>query len=256
MKKFKRIHKTIHVIISIPLIFSLYYFIYYSNIKKAYASVKQNNKIAFTITPPDSAQIKLQAAIDLAKTSPTENNYINLSLAYYNNENYQECISASKKALTFNANSYYAYNNMCCAYNKLGWWDEAVAAGKKAIEIRSGDILATNNLKVATTGKAKQDKLLSETVGLLSIHPNESNYIRIGNTYYGARKYEKAISAYQKAIKFNRNSITAYNNICSAYNELGKWKEASMYCEQALKIDSTFVLSKNNLKIAKSNLTK
>jgi tetratricopeptide (TPR) repeat protein len=254
MKKNKSINKTIHVIISITLILSLFYLIYYLNIEKANASIKNNKKI--TATPPDSAQIKLQVAINLAKTSPNENKFINLSLVYYNNGNYQECIDASKKALAINANCYQAYNNLCYAYSKIGWWDEAIVAGKKAIEIRPGDILATNNLKAATTGKAKQDKFLSDTEGLLTIHPSESNYIRLGNTYYGVRKYEKAISAFQKAIKFNSKSSIAYNNICSAYNKLGKWKEASIYCEQALNIYSTFELAKNNLKIAKSNLAK
>jgi tetratricopeptide (TPR) repeat protein len=248
--------KTINVIILILFVLFLCSTIYYVNIEKANASNKLTTKTALASTPPDSALIRLQAAIDLAKVTPNETNYIDLSLKYFINGKYKECIDASNKALTFNANCYFAYNNMCCAYNKLGWWDEAIAAGKKAIAIRPGDQLATNNLKVSTDGKAEQDKFLKDQEGLLTIHKNEANYIALGNTYYGARRFEKAISAFQKAIMYNSKSTTAYNNICSAYNELGKWKEASENCEKALMIDSTFVLAKNNLKEAKNNLNK
>jgi len=256
IKEITKKSKMINVIISIPFILSLCYFIYYATIEKANASIKINEKTTLTKTPPDSALIKLQAAIDLAKASPNETNYINLSRDYFYNGNYKECLDASKKALDYNANSYLAYNNMCCSYNQLGRWDEAIVAGKKAIELKPGDQLATNNLKVSTDGKDKQDKSIADGEALVKTNPNETNYLSLGYIYYIARKFELSINAYQKVLTYNKKNSTAYNNICSAYNELGKWKEASENCEKALKIDSAFVLAKNNLIIAKSNLKK
>ncbi|MGD0710403.1 MAG: hypothetical protein ABR968_04420 [Bacteroidales bacterium] len=259
MKKSKEDSKTckiINIIISIPFIFSLCYFIYYANIEKANASIEHNEKTTLTNSPPDSALIKLQAAIDLVTVSPNESNYINLSREYYYNGKFRECLDASKKSLFFNTNSYPAYNNMCCAYNQLGMWDEAIAAGKKAIEIKPGDQLATNNLKVSTDGKDKQDKSVSDAEALVKTKPDETNYMNLGYAYYLSQKYELAINAYQKVLIYNNKNSVAFNNICSAYNELGKWKEASENCEKALKIDSSFVLAKNNLIISKNNLKK
>lgn len=246
-------NKHVNLIISFLILLPLCFLIYNIKVKKNDAYKIKSDTLSNSV---DSNAIKLQAAIDLAKSNPNGTNYINLSLEYYNNRKYKECVDATKKALEFDSQSYIAYNNMCTAYNQLGLWDEAIVAGNKALEIAPGNQLATNNLKVSTDGKASQDKSITDAETLVKTSPSEKNYIRLGNIYYGARKYEKAINSFQKALSYNHNNIIVYNNICSAYNELGKWKEAAENCEKALRIDSSYVLSKNNLKLAKENLKK
>ena len=244
--------KLVNAIISIMIILPLCYLMYYIKIEKAGASeTYKGDAPALKVTPDTS---KLQKAIDLVNTAPSETNYINLSLQYYYSGKYRLCAEAANKALTYNPKSYAAYNNLCSAYNQLGLWSKAIVAGKKALEIVPGDALATNNLKVSTDGKAKQDKSLTDAEALVKTTPNEKNYMTLGGLYYSAEKYELAISAYEKAITYNSKNIAAYNNICSASNELGKWTQAAEYCQKALKIDSTYNLAKNNLKIAKANL--
>jgi len=247
--------KLANVIISIFIILPLCY-LFYVNAEKAGATCAKADSLSLKNTPPDSAIIKLQAAFDIAKASPNEANFITLSLQYYNNAMYKECIAAAKKAIEYNPNSYPAYNNMCCSYNRLGMWDEAIVAGKKALEIAPGDQLATNNLYVSLDGMKKQYKSIADAEALVKDSANEANYLNLAHLYYQAGKFELSISMYKKVIEINKNSVIAYNNICSAYNELGKWKEAAENCEKALKIDSTFTLAKNNLKVAKDNLKK
>jgi len=248
--------KWVNVIISVLILFPLCYLVYIVNIGKAGASDISKNTNERNNTPTDSALVKLQAAIDLAKSFPNETNYINLSLEYYNNGKHQECVEASKKALEYNANSYPAYNNLCSAYNQLGLWDDAITAGEKALEVKPGDQLAQNNLQASRDGKVKQDKSILDAETLVKTSPNEINYLSLGNIYYSARKYELAIKSYKKTLTYNNKSVAAYNNICSAYNTIGNYKDAIINCEKALKIDSSYILAKNNLKIAKDNLKK
>ena len=244
--------KLINGIIAIFIVIPLLYLVYYINIEKAGAS--NNEKVINTAKSSPEDTSKLQLAVAAAKSTPSETNYISLSLEYYLAGKYTECVEAAKKALEYNPKSYAAYNNICSAYNQLGTWDKAIVAGKMALELLPGDERATNNLKISLDGKAKQDTLIADGITLVKSYPNETNYMSLGNIYYSAGKYEAAIKSYEKVIGLNAKNIIAYNNICSANNELGKWKEAAEACEKALKIDSTYSLSKNNLKIAKENL--
>ena len=164
--------KLVNWIISILILLPLCFLIYTIKVKKTEASkIKSDTLTNNKIAPRDSIAIKLQAATDLARTSPNENNYINLSLEYYHNNKYKECVDATKKALEFNPKSYVAYNNMCSAYNMLGYWDDAIDAGNKALAIAPGDQLAINNLKVSKDGKAKQIKAIADVTLLLKPVP-------------------------------------------------------------------------------------
>jgi tetratricopeptide (TPR) repeat protein len=248
--------KLVSYVLAILIVVPLVYLMYYLTVVKPKMATTRTDTTAVKNTVVDSAQIKIQAAIDLAKFSPNESNYISLSLVYYNCGKYLECAQAAHTALTYNPKSYSAYNNICSAYNMLAYWDEAIVAGKKALEIQPGDPLATNNLKVSTDGKAKQLKGIADAEALVKKTPNETNCLSLGNLYYGARKFELAITSYKSALTYNPKNVVTFNNLCSASNELGKYKEAKEYCETALKIDSTFSLAKNNLKVAEDKLKK
>jgi len=247
-------HLLLKSIISILIVLPLCYLVHYINAEDVYACQPAKNLSANTVVPQDSSLIKLQSALDLIKTNPTEDNYINLSYHYYMNAMYNECVTAAQKAITLNALSYSSYNNLCCAYNMLGKWTKAIAAGKKALEINKGDQLATNNLAVSVYGKEKQDKEIAAAETLVKHSPSEVNYLDLGYLYYMSENFDLSISTYKKVIEINKKSVIAYNNICAAYNELGKYKEAKEYCETAIKIDSTFSLAKNNLKVSEDKL--
>ncbi|MBN2746013.1 MAG: hypothetical protein JXR34_04740 [Bacteroidales bacterium] len=71
---------------------------------------------------------------------------INLSLSFYNQKMYKECILACEKVIVLDPNNSLAYNNICSAYNALEDWENAVKAGEKALEINPDYELAKNNL--------------------------------------------------------------------------------------------------------------
>jgi len=92
---------------------------------------------------------KIAALVAVAKRNPSSDNFINLSLAYYNESMFRECIDACNEALKLNPNNSTAYNNICSAYNQLKEWEKAIKACEKALEINPDFQLAKNNLKMA-----------------------------------------------------------------------------------------------------------
>ena len=96
---------------------------------------------------------KINQLIYTTKNKPTCENYINLSLAYYNAEMYYKCIDACEEALKIKPNYAVAYNNICSAYNMLGKYDEAIKSCEKALKIDPNFQLAKNNLNLARKNK-------------------------------------------------------------------------------------------------------
>ena len=109
--------------------------------------------IYFLYSTVFNKKLVLRARLD--KENPSVENYINLSLAYYRGERYEDCIKACEKAIELDPRSAVAYNNMCSAYNAMGEWKKAAEACSKAIEIDSTFQLAKNNLAVAKKNLSK-----------------------------------------------------------------------------------------------------
>lgn len=89
------------------------------------------------------------------KEAKTPEDFLNLSLQYYNSGQYQKSIRAAGEALKLRPDYDPAYNNLCAAYNELKQWDKAIEAGKKAVQLNPNNQLARNNLAWAE----KQKKL-------------------------------------------------------------------------------------------------
>lgn len=88
-------------------------------------------------------------AVKTAKQKNTAEEYLNLSLVYYNQGLYLQCIDACKQALKLKPGYAAAYNNICSAYNQLKMWDEAIKAGEEAVRLDPASELAKNNLNWA-----------------------------------------------------------------------------------------------------------
>lgn len=104
------------------------------------------------VSPEDRAE-RLRT---LAEKTPSADNYLNLSLALYKSKDYNGCIAACKRALTFNPEYALAYNNMCSAYNQMQQWDAAIDACQQALQIDLDFERAKNNLNWAKKELKKQ----------------------------------------------------------------------------------------------------
>jgi tetratricopeptide (TPR) repeat protein len=83
--------------------------------------------------------------------NPSVENYLNLSLSYYNLKQYAKCIEMSEKILQKEPNDA-AYNNICAAYNMLSQWDKAIEAGEKGLKVNPNNQLLKNNLRASYEG--------------------------------------------------------------------------------------------------------
>lgn len=84
-----------------------------------------------------------------AATDPTPENYLWLSLAYCQDNQFQKCIEASRQALQLKPDCVEAYNNIGYAHLRLEEKSEAIAACERALAIDPQFELARNNLKLA-----------------------------------------------------------------------------------------------------------
>ncbi|MFA4853389.1 MAG: tetratricopeptide repeat protein [Bacteroidales bacterium] len=92
---------------------------------------------------------QVQINEEQTKNNPTPENYLNLSLLYYQKGLYEKCIDACREAIKLRPDYAAAYNNICSAYNALGKYEEGIKACEKAIAIQPDFQLAKNNLNWA-----------------------------------------------------------------------------------------------------------
>ncbi|CAN5280450.1 hypothetical protein BH09BAC5_BH09BAC5_08800 [soil metagenome] len=188
----------------------------------------------------------LPNAIQNAQQHPSPENYLSLSLIYYQHKRYEDCITASQEALKLNPDYADAYNNICSAWNVLGNFDEAIKAGQSAIDINPNNQLARNNLNVSLRGKMVTDSIKE----VAKKNPSADTYVSLSLIYYNYGAYQKCVESATTALIYKPNSIEAYNNICSGYNMLEEWDKAIDAAEKGLKINPDYELLKNNLRAA------
>lgn len=80
-----------------------------------------------------------------AQLQGSEVYYVSLSYNYYVQQEWEKCISASKKILKYNSKSSIAYNNICSAYNQLQQFEKALEACNKGLQLAPDNILLKNN---------------------------------------------------------------------------------------------------------------
>ena len=99
---------------------------------------------------------QLAKAETVAKTEPTVNNYLALSVQYYQTQRYQDCINAAREALKINPNQAEAYANIASAYHTLGNLDETIAALQEEVRLNPNLPSAKTNLDIELTVKKQR----------------------------------------------------------------------------------------------------
>jgi protein O-mannosyl-transferase len=100
------------------------------------------------------ASARVAAAEQQAGKQPTPENYLSLSMYYFQAGRYDECVHAAMEALRLRPGYAEAYNNLAAGYQSMGWWDEAIAAAQEAVRLKPDFQLARNNLAYAQSQKS------------------------------------------------------------------------------------------------------
>lgn len=115
---------------------------------------------------------------------PKAGSYFWLGTAYHQNSQYQEAISALKRAIELDHTATDFYTTLAASHRELKQYADAIAAAKRSIEIKPSDF----------------------AYGVLaSIHARQ-------------KQYEEAIAAYRKAIELNPKNISHYFNLSNLYS--------------------------------------
>jgi tetratricopeptide (TPR) repeat protein len=107
-------------------------------------------------------QQRLAAAESLARTAPTPQNWLELSLLYHQAGRYQDCIAAATAALKLKPDYAEAYNNVAAAYQSLARWDDAIRAAQQALKLNPNLQLAKNNLAYSMWEKQRTRAISSQ----------------------------------------------------------------------------------------------
>jgi len=134
--------------------------------------------------------------------------YNELGLIYSDGYELETAIDAFKKAIEYDEEDMYPYNNAGWAYKVLGNFDEAYKYYKLALEHRTNDDFIT--------------------------HRNLATYYRI------MREYEKAIEIYEEIFEKTNNS-NFLKNIAYLYLRLKNWDKAIEYYQRKKELDKRYV---------------
>ena len=91
-----------------------------------------------------------------ARSDPTVNKYLALSVDYFHNEKYEECIRAAQQALRISPGQAEAWANIATAYHTMGKLDETIAALQEEIRLNPDLPNAKSNLDFVLAEKTKQ----------------------------------------------------------------------------------------------------
>jgi len=83
-----------------------------------------------------------------AKTRPTVDHYLALSVLYYRTRMYPECIDAAREALKMNPNQAEAYANIAAAYHTMDDLDQTIAALQEEVRLNPNLPSAKSNLQI------------------------------------------------------------------------------------------------------------
>lgn len=195
---------------------------------------------------------QLEATEEEAKKSPTPDKYLNLSLMYYQKQNYEKCIEMAQEALKLKPDFAEAFNNIGSSYNMMKQYDKAIEACTKALELKPDFSLAKNNLNAAL--RDRDALILAEKTA--QEKPSPESYLNLSLTYYQQAQYEKCIEACKNALKLKPDYADAFSNMGASYNQLKQWDKAIEACNAALKINPNHKLATGNLNWAKEEKAK
>ncbi len=114
------------------------------------------------------------------------------------------------------------------------------------------DLTGTTPAPPATTPQTtRKDDIQNRIAGvekMLAVNPNNPEaLVQLGNDYYDARNFEKAVEAYQKALQIDARNANVLSDLGASYRKMGKSQDAVNAFRKALEIDPTHAASLFNL---------
>ncbi len=158
-----------------------------------------------------------------------------------------KAIDAYTKAIEFNPDLAYAYNNRGLALSEKGRFDEAIRDFNKAIALKGDFAFAYNNRGLAYADTAQYALAIEDFNKAITLHPKDADtYNNRGIAWFNRNEYGKAIVDFDKAIELNPDFAFAYNNRGNAYKGLLKYDKAIADFDKAIELRPESAAAYNN----------
>jgi tetratricopeptide (TPR) repeat protein len=193
---------------------------------------------------------------ELVRTSPNDENRINLSLAYIRENQAGRAIPVLDAVVAGNSNNALAWNNLCVANTMQMAYNDAIEECNRALRIAPDFQLARNNLKWAEDEKQKAVVAITAQEQTPPGSRDAASYLAEGLDNLHIGSYDQAIKAWQRTLSLDPKNASATNNIGIAYMFKRQPAVAIPWFEKAISLDPSMQLAKNNLAWAKDEEAK
>jgi adenylate cyclase len=217
---------------------------------QAYLKFLEAVDIFFTMSKEGNAQarILLQEVIDLDPEFAAAYDALGsvhfmdtrLGLSKSPKKSLKQAFELTKKAIDLDDS--YAFAHMHLGFLDILMkreYDKAIASGERAIELAPNSASAHNWMGVFLTFAGRHEEAVRYSEQALRLDPIPQGwYIRnLGLAYFGAGRYEEAISAYKKSLQRAPNDFLTHVNLTTAYSWAGRLEEARAQADEVLKIN-------------------
>jgi len=181
----------------------------------------------------------------LVQASPTNDNRVNLSIAYIHGGMAPRAIPILQYVVAEDKSNVVAWNDLCVAHTLQRDYDNAIEECDKALLLSPSFQLARNNRQWAQSEKNKS--LGVKEGGSSPVSRNAAFYVDDGLKQYKLGFYDQAIVSWQHALELDPSNALAENNLGTAYM-LKKHPEIAIgWFNKAIAVDPTLQIAKNNL---------
>jgi tetratricopeptide (TPR) repeat protein len=200
-------------------------------------------------------QDRLDEAISAFKTAllfrpDFANAHNDIGNIYVKQNRLNEAISAFKTATQFKPDYAEAYNNLGNAYDKQNRFDEAISAFKTATQFKPDYAEAYNNLGIAYAIQNRLNEAISAFKTATQFKPDYAEaYNNLGIAYAIQNRLNESISAYNRALQFRSDYADAYYNLGNAYAKQNRLDEAINKYKSALKFRPDHAEARKTLKL-------
>ena len=148
---------------------------------------------------------------------------------------YQQAKEAALRALEINNKLPDCHISLAIVKFFYEWdWPAAERSLRRAIELDPGNSLAHQIYTRLLTSLRKEDNALQEAKRICALEPlSPQSHFLLGEVWYYAREFEKALQAYNSALELNEMHAPALVGAANIYAQLGRYNEAIAHIERA-----------------------
>jgi TolB-like protein/Flp pilus assembly protein TadD len=152
-------------------------------------------------------------------------------------ETAEQSAAAAKRALELDPSLGDAHASLGFIEFYTGHVREGIDRIRKAIELNPGHAMAHTILSRALIGLERHDEALAEAQKAAALDPLAIlNQNTVGDAYYFAREYEKAVLVYRLALEIDPRFDGSHSDLGRALEALGRFDEARAECNEARRL--------------------